>query len=175
MRKKSNPIKYELDDVSGKCALEALAAMFNLSATGIKVVMRASGWKQNDDGTTTKQIRAALNLLTAIYKKKIKYTHNRKRLSISRFAQQHKRGWYLLNQDGHICCYKHGVFVDNYTPENYTLLGWWEIAKEFTKPMCKPCENRVKLQPFTFFMTPIRLESSCSESMPAYIHQTLCH
>lgn len=139
MKKIDNPLHYDFP-FSGSCALEAIGAMFNLDVEGVLLIMKLAGWRKrvSKEGVSTIECRRAIRILCAAQKKVFWYTKNTQKLSVREFVRKYRRGRFLLNQDGHVSCYKNGVLIDGFSPTSYDLYGWWEIKDKTSKkePNC---------------------------------------
>lgn len=138
MKKIDNPLHEDFLDILSSCALEAIAWMFNLDREGMVYLARKAGYYLCAEGPAEQDILRILKLLGATKKRKVTYTKNRKKLKLSEFTKTHRRGWFILNFDGHACAYKNGVLVDSWLPEAWELEGWWELVSKYPKKVEQP-------------------------------------
>lgn len=143
MKKKDNPLdKKEFRSIQGRCAFIAIAYMFALNVKGIKAIFKAYGWNEKrDDGVTATQCKKVIELLCNIKKLYVRYHTNRRKWNASTFLSKHPKGWFLLNQDGHVSAARNGLFIDSWEPDSFDLIGWWEISKKPFIEYCKKCTH----------------------------------
>jgi len=138
MKKIDNPLHKDFIDVKASCALEAIAWLFDLDKEGMIYLARKAGYHPSYQGPAEEDILRILKLLAATKKKKVIYTRNRKKLSLSEFIKTHRRGWFILNFDGHACAYKNRMLVDGWNPDLWELEGWWELVNKYPKKVKQP-------------------------------------
>lgn len=138
MKKIDNPLHNDFIEIKSSCALEAIAWMFDLDVEGMLYIARRAGYYLCSEGPSEQDILRILKLLAATKKRKVKYTKNTKKIKLREFTKAHRRGWYILNFDGHACAYKNGVLVDEWEPKMWDLEGWWELSSKYPKKVKQP-------------------------------------
>ncbi len=158
MKKKDNPL-YQAPgfySVSGKCAIIAIAHYFKWDFDATERAFKLAGYNiRKGDGANAIQCKKVIETGALLSGKRVLYTSNRNGLAVKTFLNKHKRGEFILNQDGHVSLVKKGTVIDHWDTDNFKLIGWWQVypsKKQYERALARRImANLPKPTPITAF------------------------
>ena len=129
MRILDNPKEQEFYGCGDRCALEAIAFIFDLTKEGTLFAFNKFGKVRTGQGPTQQQCHKIIQSLCLLTDREFRYY--RKQTYSGKLLQRLNPGIYLVNQEEHLASLKGKTFYDNYDSyvRNTPVLGFWHISK----------------------------------------------